>query len=66
MQFLLVVRLQLAPHLHRLQEILGPVFLVAHDEDMVRREGAVERCPGLRVERPGQVDAADFGSGMQG
>ena len=65
-QLLLVVRLQLPPHLHRGEEILRPVFLVAHDKHMVLREGAVDRRPGFGIDRLGQVEAADFGSGVRG
>ncbi len=63
--FFFVVRLQLPEHLHRLQEIRRLVLLVAHDEHMMRDEGAVERRPGFRVDRPGQIDAANLGSGVR-
>ena len=61
---LLVVRLQLAPDLHGGDEIGRFVFLVAHDQDMILRKGAVQGGAGFRIDRLGQVEAAHFGAGI--
>ena len=64
MVVLLVVRLQFAPDLHRADEIGRLVFLVAHDQHMVLRKGAVQRRAGLGIDRLRQVEAADLGAGI--
>ena len=65
-QLLLVVRLELAEHLHRLLEIRRLVFLLADHQHMVLGPGAVERRLGLGIDRLRQVDARDLGPGVIG
>ena len=41
-------------------------MLVAHDQDVMLGEGAIERGAGFGIDRLGEIDAGDFGAGVIG
>ncbi|HEX3938718.1 MAG TPA: hypothetical protein VHX43_14525 [Xanthobacteraceae bacterium] len=40
--------------------------MLAHDQDVMLGEGAIERSAGCSVDRLGEIDADDFGTGVVG
>ena len=65
-EFLVLLREHVAEQLHRVQYLLRRQMLIAHDQDRVLGERAVQPHAQRPGDRAGQIDATRLGASMVG
>jgi hypothetical protein len=61
----IVLRKDVSEELYRLQKFVRAQVLIADDQDRVIDESPVQALPDCVIDGPSEIDAADFGAGMQ-